>query len=226
MRLRLYKYLKSAFQQRNPSCVHASTHALTALLTHTRRGELETFPIECRNPENPPCLVRTQPRLGHSLGHFCPSAETLLVSKARTLLPVYFHSKTSPAGMEALPGQGNQRRQRRGQDSALGCVREFSFHLETSASLARRRARAVADGVPGGRLSGGPRCAAPRHPLCFAKGQSFTQRLSISHVGRCLLGFFYLHFCYFFVARHVRLLKSTMRSGERGWMGRCRRKGD
>lgn len=137
----------------------------------------------CRNPENPLCLVRTQPRLGHSLGHFCPLAETLLVSKARTLLPVYFHSKMSPAGMEALPGQGNQRRQRRGQDSALGCVWEFAFHLVTSALLARRRARAVADGVPGGRLSGGPRCTAPRRPLCFAKGQSFTQCLSYSMWG-------------------------------------------
>lgn len=151
------------------ACAHARAHSPAH--THTRRGELETFPIVCRNPENPLCLVRTQPRLGHSLGRFCPSAETLLVSKARTLLPVYFHSKMSPAGMEALPGQGNQRRQRRGQDSALGCVQEFAFHLETSALLARRRARAVADGVPGGHLSGGPRCTAPRPPRALQKGK-------------------------------------------------------
>lgn len=96
--------------------------------------------------------------------------------------------------MEALPGQGNQRRQRRGQDSALGCVWEFAFHLETSALLARRRARAVADGVPGGRLSGGPRCTAPRR-LC--KRAKFHPVLELLHVGSCLLGFFYLHFCYF-----------------------------
>lgn len=55
MRLRLYKYLKSAFQQHNPSRVHARTHAPTALLTHTHGGEnLKPFP-SCAEILKIPC---------------------------------------------------------------------------------------------------------------------------------------------------------------------------
>jgi len=37
----------------------------------------------------------------------------------------------SPAGLEVLPEQGNQRWQRWDQGSTLGWIWELSFHLET-----------------------------------------------------------------------------------------------